>query len=139
MIDLENEKSYLLPHYHHSTNIINKMIEVGGLDGYLDESEAISLISKHRSPTVHLLSGIDRSSKIRANTYDGSILNIFEPENIEYHILYPLINDQRTIKSEEEIVAMKEICKISSEGHIKMMQECKPGVPERFLSAVFQV
>lgn len=34
----------------------------------------------------------------------------------------------RAIKSELEIEMMREICEISSEGHIEMMRKCKPGM-----------
>lgn len=41
-----------------------------------------------------------------------------------------ILHEQRLIKQKEEIVLMKQAAKVASAGHIRAMQQCKPGMME---------
>jgi Xaa-Pro aminopeptidase len=58
---------------------------------------------------------------------------------IDSDTVYPILNNTRTIKSPEEIEFMRQICKISSKGHIEIMQNCRPGMYEYQIAALFYV
>lgn len=51
--------------------------------------------------------------------------------------LKPFLDDMRVYKSKEEVRCMQHSADIAAEGHIKMMQACRPGLFEYHLNAEF--
>ena len=57
--------------------------------------------------------------------------------NLPIHDSYPLIGEQRLIKSEFEQGELRKACIISSEAHIEVIKATRPGINERALHGLF--
>ncbi len=51
--------------------------------------------------------------------------------------LYPLLNNIRAVKKQDEVKKIREICKISSQGHRFVMKNCQPDLYEFQLAGLF--
>lgn len=60
-----------------------------------------------------------------------------EPFPVDKEALHPVLSECRVHKSPLEIDLMRYVCKVSSAAHIQVMQECKPGMREYELEAIF--
>ncbi|KAG0504536.1 hypothetical protein KC19_N022500 [Ceratodon purpureus] len=76
------------------------------------------------------------------NTDSGSFSKPAEFQGIEKwsvdkDVLHSVLSECRVHKSDLEIELMRYVCKVSSAAHIQVMQECKPGMTEYQLEAIF--
>ena len=145
LIDLSDSKAYLIiPDSKLPDDFIEKRVEGSeaecyGIEKVLTRSELIEFLRQKELNKIYVNYGVDRYTKIEANTFnDSAILDPFKSK-IDYDTLYPILNNTRTIKSDTEIEFMKDICAISSKGHEYVMQNCKVGMTEYQISALFWV
>ncbi len=51
--------------------------------------------------------------------------------------LKPLIQEQRLIKSQDEIAVIRRVCQLSAKAHVELMKQCQPNQREYELEALF--
>jgi len=61
----------------------------------------------------------------------------FSRFNVDRETLLPVLVNQRSVKSEQEIENMRRVCKVGSEGHVFAMKKTKPGMQEFQIEALF--
>ena len=110
-----------------------------GIHSILTNQAFLDFLDKKNPEKVYLNSGIDRFTGIEVNSFSPERLGEKYKEIIDYDTLYPVLNNSRTIKSHEEAEFMREICMISSRGHVEMMKNCKVGMFEYQMAAIFFV
>ena len=110
-----------------------------GVTGIFTQVEFLEFLEKYKPERVYLNYGIDRYTGVKSNSYDEpQVLDQFK-DIIDRDTTYPILNNTRTIKSKEEISFMRQICEISSRGHVEIMRHCKPGMYEYQIAALFYV
>ena len=110
-----------------------------GISGIFTQTEFLEFLEATNPERIYLNYGIDRYTGVKSNTYDNPrVLDQFK-DVIDRDTTYPILNNTRTIKSKEEISFMRQICQISSKGHVEIMRNCKPGMFEYQIAALFYV
>ena len=146
-IDLKtNEAFFILKEKDYMEKVIHGKLEkedsekLFGISKIYREKEFIEYLKNRNLQRILIHKGIDPGSGHLSNFYDNpEIIDFLKNEKIKIDedTLYPILNNTRTIKSEEELECMREICKISSLGHIEAMKNCKPGLYEYQIDAIF--
>ena len=146
-IDLAtNEPFFILEQEDYMKKVINgkltksEAFDIYGVSKVYTKNEFINFLKTRGLKKIFIHKGIDSGSGHLSNYYKNEdiIKNIKDLKiEIDENTLYPILNNTRTIKSQEEIECMREICKISSLGHIEAMRLCKPGMYEYQIDAIF--
>lgn len=145
MIDLDNSKTYLItPDSDLEQSIMHKAVNQELLDHYgidvkVNKTEFKDQMSKKKIRKIYVYYGRDTYTEKESHFFDEIELLSGNEKAIDYDTLYPILNNTRTIKSDIEMEFMRDICRISSEAHIYMMQNCKPGLFEYQLESLFWV
>lgn len=89
-----------------------------------------------KAQTIYFFHGVDSDS--------GAVPEIPKLPDIEkfqtdQEVLYPILCEARVFKSDKEIEIMRFASRVSSEGHIAVMQNIKPGLHEYQAEAVFRL
>lgn len=145
LIDLDSSKAYLivpdtkLPDAFVEKRVDKAEADAFGIEKVMTRSDLIEFLKERQFKKIYLNSGIDRYTKIRTGTYDDA--EVLEPygDKVDKDTLYPILNNTRTIKSEVEMQFMRNICEISSKGHEYILQQCKVGMGEYQIAALFLV
>jgi Xaa-Pro dipeptidase len=111
-------------------------LEKHGFQSHYIEDVA-SVLQSLQVSKVYLNQGTNSDSgKTPLNSY------FWHPCLAEYETdqtsLFPLLSDCRAVKIPEEVEIMRISCRVASEGHVKMMQACKPGMFEYNLAGIFE-
>lgn len=145
MIDLSDSKVYLvvpdikLPDAFIEKRVDRDEADAFGIEKVITKSELIEFLKAKELKKIYINHGIDRYTKIESSTFDDNeILNPYK-DKLDYDTLYPVLNNTRTVKSEVEMEFMRDICSISSKGHEYILQNCKVGMTEYQISALFWV
>ena len=89
--------------------------------------------------SIMLLEGLNTDS---GNMYSSESAKKFIPDElgdaIDIDTLFPLLVECRVIKSEQELQLMRHVAELSSDAHVYVMRECKPGMAEWQLEALFR-
>lgn len=85
---------------------------------------------------VFIYDGIDSDSGLSPKLPD---ISFFQPQQINKQDLYTILNRLRTVKDQDEIEILRYICRVSSEAHVRVMKNTKPGLIENQMEALFRV
>lgn len=121
----------------------NSMKGLLGVDEvyYIDEMKTV--FESHKIVAVEVLKGINSDSGLEVKTAqlpdqfcDAKTISIFSSW------LFNTLSYQRCIKTSLEADVLRYVCKVSSDAHIAVMQNCKPGMTQyqlesRFLHEVY--
>ncbi|EGR27625.1 metallopeptidase family m24, putative [Ichthyophthirius multifiliis] len=112
--------------YFKQTYAINDCFYVEELNKYLEEK---------KPSEIHLYDGENSDSGLRPSlpTFD-----FLEKYKIVKHQLYHTLNELRTIKHPEEIEQLMFINKISSDAHVRVMQNTYPHLKEYQMESLFK-
>lgn len=84
--------------------------------------------------TVYVNRGVNSDSKLTTQIPEQ---NYLEGLNVNMEVLHDIISESRTIKNDDEILAMRWAAQIAAESHVSVMQNCKPGMRESQLESFF--
>ena len=84
--------------------------------------------------TVYVNHGVNSDSKQTTWIPDGKYL---EGLKVDRESMHDILAEARTVKNDEEIMAMRIASQITVEGHVDMMQKCKAGMRESQLESIF--
>lgn len=101
---------------------------------YVDELETV-LQSLAGSSPIHILSGVNSDSK-RAIISVTFNFETFSPVTDD-STFFKVMCASRSVKTELELVVMRHVNRLSSLAHINVMRNCKPGMMEFQLEALF--
>lgn len=110
-----------------------------GIERIMSRAEFLEYLDQQKPTKIYINHGIDRYTGIPSNAYDDAEVLEKYKDSIDRDTIYPVLNETRTIKTAAEIEYMRKICRISSQGHIEMMRNCKPGMKEYQIAAIFYV
>lgn len=113
--------------------------ELYGIDKIMSRAEFLEHLKTAKHDRVYVNHGIDRYTGIASNSYDDAEVLALFGDNVDRDSLYPVLNNTRTIKSASEVEWMRKIGMISSKGHIDVMRNCRPGLREYQIAAIFYV
>lgn len=89
---------------------------------------------------VHVLHGQNTDSNSWAKfTLPKEAEGAVEQARWRKELLLPTMREARVVKSAAEIDVLRYVARISSQGHVRVMQSVKPGMAEWQLEATFQV
>ena len=88
--------------------------------------------SKANPSTVYVLEGINSYCGFSPLRPDFDWLTLY---NVNTNALYPLINEARVNKSNDEIELLRQAGELASDGHVFVMQNFKPGMNESHVSS----
>lgn len=107
-----------------------------GAKGVIYEEELEKFINEIKPEKILLSSGIDSNSGHATPTYENPELAKFATI-VDKAILFPALNDLRTIKSEQDIEFLRKACAMTCLGHKQAMKNVKVGMREYNLAALF--
>lgn len=99
---------------------------------YADEIERVLL--EKGVKTIHVLDGVNSDSGLNVLTATFKGQEAFQTEK---NFLYHALATQRVTKTALEAELLKYVCGVSSKAHIHVMQQCKPGMSQHQLEALF--
>lgn len=103
---------------------------------YVDEMPQVlqDKFSDHGKPLLFLLYGksSDSGNYSKPATFEG-----IEKLDTDLSTLHPIVTECRVIKSDMEIALMQYANDVSSEAHIEVMRQIKPGMKEYQLESIF--
>ncbi|XP_024361458.1 uncharacterized protein [Physcomitrium patens] len=109
-----------------------------GVDEVHYVDELVEVLNKSRAGVsswlLYLLYGKNSDS---GNFSQPAQFEGIEDFAVDKEVLHPVLSECRVHKSKLEIDLMRYVCKVSSAAHIQVMQECKPGMREYQLEAIF--
>jgi len=56
---------------------------------------------------------------------------------VNYDIMHDILSESRTIKNDEELLALRWSAQIAAESHVSVLKNCKPGMRESQLESFF--
>ena len=86
------------------------------------------------STTVYVNLGVNSDSKHTTQIPDQKYL---EGCKVDKDTMHDILAESRTVKNDEEILAMRWASQITSEAHCNVMKHCKPGMRESQLESHF--
>ena len=84
--------------------------------------------------TVYVNRGINSDSKLQTEVPEQTYLANLK---VDYDTMFEIVSESRTIKNDDEILAMRWTSHIASESHVNVLQNCKPGMRESQLESFF--
>lgn len=125
---------------HTSTPLTDAQVQsLYGIERIMSRAEFLEYLEQQKPAKIYLNHGIDRYTGTPSNAYDDpEVLEKFKG-SLDRDTVYPVLNCTRTFKTASEVQFMRQICQISSQGHIDVMRACKPGVREHQIAAIFYV
>lgn len=143
-LELDSGKSFfIIPddiksnYYSHQLSK-QEAIDNFGVDDVLFKKDFLSYLKGKNVSKAYLNTGKCFYMEAESHVYDDpEVLEILQGKLVKGP-LYAIINNMRVIKSPIEIEMMREVCEISSQGHIEMMRHCKPGMKQFELVGIFQ-
>jgi len=87
------------------------------------------------APAVHVLHGQNSDSKAWASV---EVPKGVPDSKLHRDLLLPAASEARVVKSPAEVDVLRYVAKISSQAHVRVMQQVKPGMAEYQLEAIFQ-
>eukprot|EP01029_Cantina_marsupialis_P000845 TRINITY_DN10652_c0_g1_i1.p1 TRINITY_DN10652_c0_g1~~TRINITY_DN10652_c0_g1_i1.p1 ORF type:complete len:495 (-),score=135.14 TRINITY_DN10652_c0_g1_i1:196-1680(-) len=109
--------------------------EIYGVDHCHFSDEISAVVEKMDPSIIYTLHGLCHDSGAYAKSAE---FNGMEQYRIDNGKLFPILIEQRVIKTEKELKLMRQLNKICSGGHIANMQVCKPGMTEIQVESVFR-
>ena len=79
--------------------------------------------------------GVNSDSKLQTDIPEQKYLADLR---VNYDTLHDIISESRTIKNDEEVLALRWASQIAAESHVSVMQNVKPGMRESQLNSFFQ-
>lgn len=104
-----------------------------GFSQVLYDLELKEFLTKKAPEKLFLYHGIDIYSDLPSRTPSFEWLSEFPVDKKE---LYPILNETRVFKSDEEIEVLRFLVKLTSMAHVATMQNSKPGLKEFQLEAL---
>lgn len=146
LIDLETGKSYLIsadptPDDFFISKFLTKedAISIYGVDDFTYHSGLRDLVQSLNPKKIFLYKGIDSYSHLWSNYYDRQdVIGQFK-DIVDEDTIYPILNELRCLKNEEELELFRKVCRISSAAHVYCIQMCIPGLWEYQIAAAFEV
>jgi len=86
------------------------------------------------STTVYVNRGVNSDSKLQTQVPEQTYI---EDLRVDYATLHDVLAESRTVKNDDEILAMRWASQIAAESHVHVMQNCKPGLRESQLESFF--
>lgn len=84
--------------------------------------------------TVYVNQGVNSDSKLQTQIPEQ---NYLADLTVNYETMHDILAESRTVKNDEEIVAMRWASHIACESHVSVMQNAKPGMRESQLESFF--
>ena len=84
--------------------------------------------------TVYVNLGVNSDSKLLTQIPDQKYL---DNAKIDKDTMHDILAEARTVKNDEEIIAMRWASQITSEAHCYVMKNCKAGIRESQLESFF--
>lgn len=103
---------------------------------YIDEMEKV--FKSHEIVAVEVLKGVNSDSGLAVKT--AEFPEGFRAKNtisVSTSWLFNVLSYQRCIKTSLEVDVLRYVCKVSSDAHITVMQNCKPGMSQYHLESRF--
>ncbi|KAL4445626.1 hypothetical protein ABPG74_006177 [Tetrahymena malaccensis] len=100
---------------------------------YDDEFE--NYLKEKNPQEIHVYFGVDPDSGLTLPQPEQSFLQNY---NIVKDKMYHILNELRVFKHQEEVDQMKFIGDVSSEAHVRVMANTKPGIREYQMEALFK-
>lgn len=110
-------------------------VDAFGVDYCFYEDEAKDRLQALGVDTVHMLRGMNLDSRAHFKEAQFQGMDAF---SLNYDLLYDQHVEVRVHKSEEELDALRFANKLSSEAHIKVMEQFQPGMAEYQAEAIFR-
>lgn len=103
---------------------------------YIEEIE--KLVQTINPSEILIYDGENSDSGLRPRAIEFEKYSFLKKFTINSTILYPILNEIRTIKDEIEIKILQHIVRITCDAHTRCMRNCKPGLKEYQLEALFK-
>ena len=84
--------------------------------------------------TVYVNLGVNSDSGLTTCIPEQKYL---EGLKVEKDTMHDILSESRTVKNDEEILAMRWASQITAESHVNVMRNCKPGLRESNLESFF--
>ena len=84
--------------------------------------------------TVYVNRGVNSDSKLVTAIPEQ---NYLEGLTVNVEALHDILSESRTIKNDDEILALRWASQIASESHVNVLKNCKPGMRESQLESFF--
>jgi len=147
-IDLSSHKTYLfVPKMDDLYKIWMKVLTIEEVSEKYPDFEVLfnpdieNWLKETNPSVVYINAGINVDSGLHTLLPDFSSIvkdkSFADSLNINRDTIHDILADCRSIKSANEIEFLRLAAKITSEAHIEVMKNCKPGIRESFLSSKF--
>ena len=83
---------------------------------------------------MYVNQGINSDSKLQTQIPEQTYLSDLR---VDYEALHDIISESRTVKNDDEILALRWASQIASESHCHVMKNVKPGMRESQLESFF--
>ncbi len=100
---------------------------------FTDEVEQV--LSQRGIEVLHVITGQNSDSKLHFDTPKHEVM---KHRHVDASLLYEEIVECRVIKSQEEVDVLSYVGRISSEAHVQIMKQVRPGMFEYQLEGIFK-
>lgn len=104
------------------------------LDQVVYTEEMEGTIKSINPATIYLSDGVNSDSGYSTDLPNFPYLQDYK---VNKEILYHAMCECRVLKTQKEIELMRYIGRVSSDAHIRLMQNCRPGIKEHQLEALY--
>ena len=84
--------------------------------------------------TVYVNLGVNSDSKLQTQVPEQTYLADLQ---VNYDVMHDVLSESRTVKNDDEILALRWASQIAAESHVNVMRHCKPGMRESQLESHF--
>lgn len=92
-------------------------------------------MKEHQPELVYINAGINSDSDMPSKVPEEKH---YEGYQVDKTSIYPVLCDVKVIKSEAEIDVLRWATKITIEGHVEVLRQCKPGMREMQLDSILR-
>ncbi|KAI8614842.1 peptidase M24, structural domain-containing protein [Chytriomyces sp. MP71] len=101
------------------------------------EGEVTTTTTTKGTGAIHILSGTNSDSKRAIVTVDMDFTKGKFAPVVDVSLLFKVMVEARAIKTDEELVVLRHVNRLSSLAHINVMRQVKPGMHEFQLESLF--
>jgi Xaa-Pro dipeptidase len=103
-----------------------------GVDEVHYTDEVTDVLKQRNVEIVHIMDGVNSDSGLKVIQPAG-----LEVWKVDRSWLFDTVSELRVIKTDEEKDLLKYVCKVSSDAHIEVMRNCRPGMSQHQLESMF--